>query len=193
MRQMTSRYTISGLLVGLVCALVVLAGPPARAQVAVDDTILLDPFDPVPEIQFRHFGDNGCYEGCGYHRYCGGCERTRCWRDGCGRLHCRSNCRHEIGCREHCRDERARRFDHDAARVERDHRHFQHDEQRFREDTGVYEEEMGRYHDRYGHDHDGDHWQHDWHDAGDADFVEDGGPDDGYGDNRTARRSSSRR
>jgi hypothetical protein len=49
--------------------------------VALNNSVLLDPFDPVPEIHFR---DGGCDWGyCGrdcYHRDCG--ERFRC-RDNC--------------------------------------------------------------------------------------------------------------
>jgi hypothetical protein len=58
----------------------------ARAGVASDDTVLLDPFDPVPEIQFRHFGGNGCFWACAQH----------CWHA------CRSG------------GARIRRFDRDA-------------------------------------------------------------------------------
>ena len=174
------RFTISGLLLGLVCALAVLSPPAVRAQVAVDDTVLLDPFDPVPEIQFRHFGDNGCYESCGYRRDCDGCGYRHCWRDGCGRLHCRSNCYsrhdrchqscwHEIGC-ERCWDDRAWRFDRDAARMERDHR-------RFNDDIRTYEDEMDHYQRHYGRDRDWDQDQ-DWN--GDAGYQDDFGP--GYGD-----------
>ena len=48
--------------------------------VALNNSVLLDPFDPVPSIHFR---DGGCeWEGCGrdcYHRECG--ERFRCHDD----------------------------------------------------------------------------------------------------------------
>ncbi|HVV64604.1 MAG TPA: hypothetical protein VHC42_03990 [Rhizomicrobium sp.] len=94
----------------------------ARAGVASDDTVLLDPFDPVPEIQFRHFGGNGCFWTCA----------RRCWH-GCG-----------------SGDSRIRRFDRDAARAERDHLQFRKDHRRFREDHELFQEQMDDYLNRYG-------------------------------------------
>ena len=71
---MTSRLAFFGLLVGL--ALVAMA-PAARAGEPIDSTVLLDPFDPVPEIQFHHLGD--CYAGCGYAHHCyRGCGERSC-------------------------------------------------------------------------------------------------------------------
>ncbi|HXM00241.1 MAG TPA: hypothetical protein VN932_09945 [Rhizomicrobium sp.] len=54
------------------------------AGTASDDSVLLDPFDPVPQIGFHH-GD--CDDPCGYHRCHEGCyrHRARCERDCCGR------------------------------------------------------------------------------------------------------------
>jgi len=61
----------------------------ARAGIAADDSILLDPFDnfdPVPQIGFGYYG-HGCYRECGhhyyyrrYHRYCRYCRHDD-WRD----------------------------------------------------------------------------------------------------------------
>ena len=70
-------------LLALTLSLTLLHAPAALAQVAADDTVLLDPFDPVPQIGFHH-GD--CDDPCGYHRCHEGCyrHRSRC-NDCCGR------------------------------------------------------------------------------------------------------------
>ena len=98
--------------------LLTLVAQPASAGVATSGAVLLDPYDPVPEIQFHHFGGYGCIEGCGYSDcggYCGrtasydGCDdgcrprHRRHWRcdDDCGRSSCRDNCGHD-DCRDRC-------------------------------------------------------------------------------------------
>ncbi|HJW39899.1 MAG TPA: hypothetical protein VJ476_01575 [Rhizomicrobium sp.] len=78
---------------------------PAQAGVATSGAVLLDPFDPVPEIQFRHFGGYGCAYGCGgCYDSCGGGCHEGCYRhyrrhadcdDACGR-HVRDDC--DRGC-----------------------------------------------------------------------------------------------
>jgi len=69
----------------------VLAGG-AKAGVATSGAVLLDPFDPVPEIQFRHFGGYGDWGG-GY-----GSDRYRhCKGDDCARG---AHCDREDGCRD---------------------------------------------------------------------------------------------
>ena len=88
-------------LAGLLLALTLLPCA-ASAGVATAGAVLLDPYDPVPEIQFRHFGGygyGGCDVGCGGYDYdaCGGgCYRhrhhTRCG-DGCGRRDDCDRCR----------------------------------------------------------------------------------------------------
>jgi hypothetical protein len=58
---------------------------PAYAGVPGDDAVLLDPFDPVPQIGFRH---GECDDPCGYHHRCWhecGYRHRRCERDCCGR------------------------------------------------------------------------------------------------------------
>jgi hypothetical protein len=107
----------------VICLASTLLAGGARAGVASDDTVLLDPFDPVPEIQFRHFGGNGCFWACA----------RRCWH-GCG----------------YGDGSRIRRFDRDAARAERDHLQFRKDHRRFREDHDLFQEEMDDYLNRYG-------------------------------------------
>jgi hypothetical protein len=181
------RFTFLGLMSGLVCALVLLNAPVARAQTAAEDSVLLDPFDPVPEIQFRHFGGDGCWEGCGT-RECGGCERCH---DGCerhcysgcyARPHCYRDCDGRVHCERGChpasaRYDRERRFDHDATRVEHDHDQFREDDARFNHDAHEFERENGEWRDRY----DDGHYHHDgeWH----------GGPDGNLdGDHHDAER-----
>ncbi len=77
-----NRFTLAGLMSAVIFTLVLLGAPPAQAQVAAQDSVLLDPFDPVPEIQFRHFGGNGCWDDCGGYRDCDGCGGCQ---DGCAR------------------------------------------------------------------------------------------------------------
>jgi hypothetical protein len=114
-----------GLLIGL-------AAMPAEAGVATSGAVLLDPFDPVPEIQFHHFGGYGCVQGCGgcddcgwYAGYRSGCydscrphyrHRARCDDDcdrGC-RDHCRRGCEHD--CTARCDGDCDRGCDHDCDR-----------------------------------------------------------------------------
>ena len=97
----------SGLIaLGFLFAAFVLPGA-AMAGVATSGAVLLDPFDPVPEIQFQHFGGYGCDTGCGGYDRCD---------DGCGghRRHaCEDNCgghrRH--GCDDDCTAARHPRHD----------------------------------------------------------------------------------
>jgi hypothetical protein len=177
----------------VVCALMLLGAPTAHAQVAVQDSVLLDPFDPVPEIQFRHFGGYDCWDDCGYrdcdgcgrcNDRCGrsrcysGCARPHCWRDCTGRVHCDRGCR--PGARYDGAYDRERRFDHDATRVEHDHDRFREDEDRFHHDAHEYERDDQDWHARYGIDGHWDqdpgwnqdprldrdgHWNHDDHDG----------------------------
>ncbi len=82
----------------------------AAAGVATAGAVLLDPFDPVPAIQFQHFGGYGCYEGCGggYNRCGDGCggyrHRVHYRRDDCDdgcyrarRHHHRDHCDRDCG------------------------------------------------------------------------------------------------
>jgi hypothetical protein len=147
---------------------------PARAEVPVDDTLLLDPFDPVPEIQFRHFGDNGCWDGCGYercHEGCGrrcyeGCGYRRCHegcrsscRDGCRRDRCERSCWHELGCGDRCWGDRRYGYtedrDHNERRFRRDHEEFKDDHARFNADADRYEHQSEEYRHRYEDGHSG--------------------------------------
>ncbi|HEX4861143.1 MAG TPA: hypothetical protein VFV07_07900, partial [Rhizomicrobium sp.] len=158
-------------LVALALSLTLIHAPGARAQVAVDDTVLLDPFDPVPEIQFRHFGDNGCWDscggydrchsGCGYHHCYSGCGERHCYRDCYADRHCEHGCRNwrrcdgdcwrGIGCERDCWDDgdHERRLAHEDEIYRHDHNRFRHDEERFREDTDVYEQQAEDYENRY--------------------------------------------
>jgi hypothetical protein len=100
-------------------------GPAAQAGVAIDNAVVLDPFDPVPPIQFQHwyggerhfhhrYGCDGCRErvadncedGCGRGYRHDGCDRDcdgsyrrdRCDR-GCDRVEyrCQGDCRQRDG------------------------------------------------------------------------------------------------
>jgi hypothetical protein len=67
------------------------------AGVPMTNSVILDPFDPVPAIQFEH----GCYDRCGRHCH-----------DGCGEYrYCRHDCRwhgwtcaHDCYGARHCND-----------------------------------------------------------------------------------------
>jgi hypothetical protein len=128
---------------------------------AVDNSTLLDPYDPVPEI---HFSDYGCYEGCGYHH---------CWHE-CGDHRCWHNCRdgyRGIDADEMNRAwfERLHRFDKEADRWESDDhewhdamRDWRGDEWRLDQDRWFHWEDHGWHEDGYhNHWHDGD--RHDDH------------------------------
>jgi len=101
-----ARSTLLGA-IGLALAAI---AAPATAGVATTGAVLLDPFDPVPEIQFHHFGGYGCGYDCGGYRgcddVCGGGSRG-CY-DGCHRRYRRHDC--DDGCRRVVRDD----CDHDC-------------------------------------------------------------------------------
>jgi len=166
----------------LVLSLVGFAAPASAGDVAIDNSVRLDPFDPVPQIGFRH----DCEDECGYHR----CHQ------GCYRHHYRRRCEDESCCDRDCWEtywanrEVLRRYERQAdtwdmlvdvyvdALRRYDHLylngHFDHDP-RFREDgrdgwrdghrEGWYDRDQ-RWH--YGQ-HDGDDgWfdlDHHWHDG----------------------------
>ncbi|MEI9992767.1 MAG: hypothetical protein WDM86_22380 [Rhizomicrobium sp.] len=126
-------------LLGALGLVVAAIGLPAQAGVATMGAVLLDPFDPVPEIQFHHFGGYGCDYGCGGgYRGCGevcgrscydGCRRHYYRHTGCGdgcRRYVRDDCDRDCGRRD-CRDD-CRRYvrddcDHDCDRHDGDHEH----------------------------------------------------------------------
>jgi hypothetical protein len=64
----------------LFSGLILASGMKAVAD-PIDQAVVLDPFDPVPQIQFHHgdcdWGCRGCIDSCGY----------RCWHE-CGYHHC---------------------------------------------------------------------------------------------------------
>ncbi|HUJ02401.1 MAG TPA: hypothetical protein VLW75_02100, partial [Rhizomicrobium sp.] len=103
-----------------------LGSAPATAGVAIDNAATLDPYDPVPPIQFRHWyagcvDQCGCEESC-YHR--AGCDegcyrRVEC-RDGCYRERCDGDCgRCQDGCeRARCDGCDRERCDGDCGRCD---------------------------------------------------------------------------
>ena len=102
---------VAAFVVCAVVALMVSAGfSGVRADPAVDNAVQLDPFDPVPEIQFRHYGDNPCYDHCERYRDCDEGCRARC-KDHCGN----NDCRDRDHCDRDCRDgERCGHYGHDC-------------------------------------------------------------------------------
>jgi hypothetical protein len=160
--MMTLRSLIPAAL-GAVLAL--FAAAPASAGVATAGAVLLDPFDPVPEIQFHHFGGYGCSYGCGSvcdsgcgARYDGGCY------DGC-RRHYRRHRDCEDGCRRYVRDD----CDHDC----RGHDHEGRDGDRDGHDRrdGYDHRDVADEHDGAsppcvsGHCYDAEHWERRWRDG----------------------------
>jgi hypothetical protein len=154
----------------------------AYAGVAIDDSVKLDPFDPVPQIGFHHdgcydeCGRRGCDHECGYrHR---GCERD-CYRHSwcgaeCGSWHCcykdcgRDECRNGWGCETGCRE--LRRDEIEALE------HYRHQAEQYDAAIAAYMEQLCWYDARY-HRWDGhvegckdEHWRDihardGWHDA----------------------------
>ena len=62
------------ILAGLAFVLLWIAAPTgAFAQTAVTDSVLLDPLDPVPQIDFEHWDGRDCHFGCYRH----GCDVRR--------------------------------------------------------------------------------------------------------------------
>jgi hypothetical protein len=157
---------------------------PAQAGVATSGAVLLDPFDPVPEIQFRHFGGYGCAYGCGgcYDSCGGGCyDRCGGCHDGCYRRYRRhADCGDECG--RHGRDDCDRDCDnhdgrdgHDAPPCTSAHCYnAEHYERRWRDGDHVGQEwlDRGTREKTLTDDHgDGGWYGHEspeWHDDEDA-------------------------
>jgi hypothetical protein len=91
-----------------IAALLLVAALPVDAQAgtaAIDNSVQLDPFNPVPEIQFSHdwcgdgCGEHHCYRDCGYHGCERGCRNDWAWRD------CEHDCRYRSwSCERDCRN-----------------------------------------------------------------------------------------
>jgi hypothetical protein len=105
-------------IVVLLSAMALASGVKVHAE-PIDNAQVLDPFDPVPQIQFHHgcdWGCRGCVDSCGY-RHCG---------DRCGYHHCcwhrRIAWRCEFGCGPSLGqifEERVARYDYQADRNDR--------------------------------------------------------------------------
>jgi hypothetical protein len=148
----------SGLLGALALLAALLAPGGASAGVATSGAVLLDPFDPVPEIQFRHYGGYGCNYECG-----GGYNRCD---DGCGyRRHharCRDACYRHVRCDDACgnggRDRCDRDCDHhhdDCDGDDCDHHHHHDGDDRAAEAPPC----------TSGHCSDTEHYEHHWRDG----------------------------
>ena len=140
-------------------ALLLLAGFALGSMAHADEfgannAVLLDPFDPVPQIRF-----NDCNDGCGYHHCYENCGYRHCWH-GCDRYGYRDrrdrDCdRYRDGdCRSHA-DELTRAWN------ERLHR-YDNQADDWHDDMHEWHEAMGAYEDQWLVDHNG-HW-HYWHD-----------------------------
>ncbi len=89
-------------------ALMFVLGLPMAAQAgtaAIDNSVQLDPFNPVPDIQFTH--DGWCGDGCGEHHCYRDCERG-CYR-GCRINYAWRDCDHDCRyrgwyCEHDCRN-----------------------------------------------------------------------------------------
>jgi hypothetical protein len=104
------------LAVMMFCALFATAGFQAYAE-PIDQAQVLDPFDPVPQIQFHHgdcdWGCRGCIDSCGYRHCWDGCGYHRC----CWHRHIVWRC--EFGCGPSLGqifEERVARYDYQADR-----------------------------------------------------------------------------
>lgn len=163
--------------------LALLAGvPDARAGIASDNAFLLDPFDPVPEIQFRHHGGYSWGNYCGYNP----CHRrhyNRCYRNCYGYSRCSRDCG---GYRNECYGDRCNRHDgyrqggYDGCRGDNCYRERRHDgcrgdgcrdreiyiekrQERYDEQADRYDDQSEWYERRYmdRRRHDRDRWDHD--------------------------------
>jgi hypothetical protein len=93
----------------LLCAFAATSGIKAYAE-PIDNAVVLDPFDPVPQIQFHHggcdWGCRGCIDSCGYRHCWHGCWRHHAWR-------CEFGCGPSLG---QIFEERVARYDYQADR-----------------------------------------------------------------------------
>ncbi len=161
-------------------ALLMLFGSAAATQARADDlainnSVLLNPFDPVPEIRFSRYGcddecgDHRCYRGCGEYRRCWhecDSDRDHCWRDCRSGRRCERDCGPTTGELNHEWLKRAERYDNQA--------------DDWHDDMHEWHAAMGAYEDEWRTDHDG-HW-HYWHDHHWHDDCDGGHCHDGHGD-----------
>jgi hypothetical protein len=121
----------------------------ARADdFAVDNSMLLDPYDPVPQIRFS---DYGCYDSCGYRH---------CWHE-CGNYrHCWHDCRD--GYRGLDADEMNRAWFERLHRFDKEADHWEHDDHEWHDAMRDWQGDEWRL----DHDH-WFHWEdHDWQEDG---------------------------
>src|SRR5580692_12365099 len=83
----TWRLTLAAV-AALVFALIGFARP-ALAHWVADDTVVLAPYDPTPQIQFRHWDGGYCDHDCWLDRHCGyDCRQGYGYGGGCDRRGC---------------------------------------------------------------------------------------------------------
>jgi hypothetical protein len=172
------------ILAGTLLALACFAGnAKVYAGTAGDNAVLLDPFDPVPQIGFHHGEYGGCYDPCGIrqcHRDCG--YHRGCYHD----------CYRHAGCEHDCRrpcDRDCGPYGEYYAAIDR----YNRQADMWGVLASIYMDEVKRYDARYGggehHDglrdgddhHGGSHGDHhdgdDHHDGNDGDHHDDHGGD----------------
>ncbi len=147
----------AGVVLALACG-----AAPSYAGVAMDDSVRLDPFDPVPQIGFYH---SDCDDYCGHHYH------HRCYRDCYRRDPCGREC-HEAQWAER---EAIARYEHQADTYDvlmalySDQLRWW--EWRYRDGGhGVFRPEFDEHghpirYEQDGDHHDGDHHDGDWHDG----------------------------
>ena len=179
----------------LVAALVLTSGVKVYAE-PIDNSVLLDPFDPVPQIQFHHggcdWGCRGCVDECGYRHCWHECGYHHCWHGCYAYRDCWHGCWHgrpwhcEFGCGPSLGsifEERVQRYDSQADRYDAMAHHWA--EQSCWYDWHVRgrvcDPHMFDHHDGptpiFVHDGPPDGPRHDWHDGDHHD-----GPPPGYHD-----------
>jgi len=163
--EWTRRFRLATAIIGCAAALMLglATAPAALADPGAENAVLLDPFDPVPEIQFRHFGAD-CFSNCGYS-YGYGCYHECDYRChyGCYR---RRHHYHGESWRDQRSDWQAFRYDDQSYRYDRfsnryerqsrewdaivnggwfDNHHYWHDGHgRWRDGGGIWHQEEGR-------------------------------------------------
>jgi hypothetical protein len=171
----TWRLTLASVAVLLLALFV--SAKPALAHWVADDTVVLEPYDPTPQIQFRHWDGGDCDHDCWLERHCGydcqrygygygygGCDRD-CggWRDhDCDDWRDRDHYRWDHGDR-HCGDDLVKGYLDRAQRSDDQSDQWNHSMDHWHADMDWYDHAVIGVGD-HDHDHDHDDHDHDDHD-----------------------------
>ncbi len=161
------RTAFAGLIAGLA---VLFTSAEAGAHWVADNTILLEPYDPVPQIQFRHRDGGDCDHDCWADRHCGyDCRVSFGYGQGCA-----DDCGHrhrDRGCddwrdRDHfawhrapCGDELVEGYLARARRSDDQSDQWNHAMDHWNADMDWYDHAVVGDHD-HDRDHDHDHDRH---------------------------------